>query len=345
VDSSKLFLDQASQLFERAVTGVMKKCSLLYFTYADFEEQNMKFEKVHKIYQDFLAVQAADPTLAYVQYMKFCRRAEGIKAARTVFKMAREDERSNFHVYVAAALMEYYSSKDKNVAFRIFDLGLRKFSSSPEFILAYLDYLSHLNEDNNTRVLFERVLTAGTLEPRDSLEVDKSHVHIILTNLNLKVWNKFLEFETNIGDLASVVKVEKRRAGILEEAGLAVGENRHTIQVKGDMTREQFLVMEWFPGDRPVQVHEPAAPHPDRAAEHRLLLPLPGRRLWLRPPLLQARRRGRRQQRGRREPGRRAGGHRAWCSAAGHQPDGEPLHHTKNLLFMAFWGEIFCIAD
>ena len=106
---------------------------------------------MHKIYQDFLAVQAADPTLAYVQYMKFCRRAEGIKAARTVFKRAREDERSNFHVYVAAALMEYYSSKDKNVAFRIFDLGLRKFSASPEFILAYLDYLSHLNEDNNTR--------------------------------------------------------------------------------------------------------------------------------------------------------------------------------------------------
>ena len=101
------------------------------------------------------------------------------------------------------------------VCFRIFDLGLRKFSSSTEFILAYLDYLSHLNEDNNTRVLFERVLTAGTLEPRDSLEV----------------WNKFLEFETNIGDLASVVKVEKRRAGILEEAGIAVGENKHTIQV------------------------------------------------------------------------------------------------------------------
>ena len=81
--------------------------------------------------------------------------------------------------------------------------------------MAYLDYLSHLNEDNNTRVLFERVLTAGTLEPRDSLEV----------------WNKFLEFETNIGDLASVVKVERRRAGILEEAGIAVGENKHTIQV------------------------------------------------------------------------------------------------------------------
>merc|ERR1719436_839952 len=102
---------------------------------------------------------------------------------------------------------------DKNVAFKIFDLGLRKFNNSPEFILAYLDYLSHLNEDNNTRVLFERVLTSGTLEPRDSLEV----------------WNKFLEFETNIGDLASVVKVEKRRATVLEECGLSLG--KPTVQV------------------------------------------------------------------------------------------------------------------
>jgi cleavage stimulation factor subunit 3 len=30
---------------------------------------------------------------------------------RMVFKKAREDARSNFHVYVAAALMEYYCSK------------------------------------------------------------------------------------------------------------------------------------------------------------------------------------------------------------------------------------------
>ena len=67
--------------------------------------------------------------------MKFSRRAEGVKvraspgwfsivifvplqSARTVFKKAREDERSNFHVFVAAALMEYYSSKDNKVAFK-----------------------------------------------------------------------------------------------------------------------------------------------------------------------------------------------------------------------------------
>lgn len=81
----------------------------------------------------------------YVQYMKFARRAEGIKSARTVFKKAREDIRSRYHVFVAAALMEYYCSKDKDIAFRIFELGLKKFGGNPEYVKCYVDYLSHLN--------------------------------------------------------------------------------------------------------------------------------------------------------------------------------------------------------
>lgn len=31
------------------------------------------------------------------------------------------------------------------------------------------------------------------------------------------IWNRFLEFESNIGDLASIVKVEKRRSAVLEK--------------------------------------------------------------------------------------------------------------------------------
>ena len=34
----------------------------------------------------------------FVQYMKFARRAEGISAARAVFKRAREDKKSTYHV-------------------------------------------------------------------------------------------------------------------------------------------------------------------------------------------------------------------------------------------------------
>jgi len=215
VETAKNFLEQASQLYERAISGVLRGCMLLYFSYADFEEQNMKFEKVHGIYGKLLDVTEMDPTLGYVQYIKFCRRAEGIKSARLVFKRARDDSRSNFHVYVAAALMEYYCSKDKSVAFKIFELGLKKFSNNAEYILAYLDYLSHLNEDNNTRVLFERVLSGSTITAEESINI----------------WNKFLEFESNIGDLASVIKVERRRAQVMEELGLTSGEDKNTCQV------------------------------------------------------------------------------------------------------------------
>jgi hypothetical protein len=53
---------QASQLYERAISGVLSTCALLYFAYADFEEQNMKYEKVHTIYQKYLDHQARDCT-------------------------------------------------------------------------------------------------------------------------------------------------------------------------------------------------------------------------------------------------------------------------------------------
>ncbi|XP_048024435.1 cleavage stimulation factor subunit 3 isoform X1 [Megalobrama amblycephala] len=208
MNNAKLFSDEAANIYERAIGTLLKKNMLLYFSFADYEESRMKHEKVHSIYNRLLAIEDIDPTLVYIQYMKFARRAEGIKSGRSIFKKAREDLRTRHHVYVTAALMEYYCSKsilddcytslmfeDKSVAFKIFELGLKKYGDIPEYILAYIDYLSHLNEDNNTRVLFERVLTSGSLSPEKSGEI----------------WARFLAFESNIGDLASILKVERRR--------------------------------------------------------------------------------------------------------------------------------------
>ncbi|XP_067636108.1 protein suppressor of forked [Eurosta solidaginis] len=218
--AAKIFGDECANILERSINGVLNKNALLYFAYADFEEGRMKYDKVHIMYNKLLSIPDIDPTLAFVQYMKFARRAEGIKSARAVFKKAREDVRSRYHVFVAAALMEYYCSKDKDIAFRIFELGLKRFGGSPEYVMCYIDYLSHLNEDNNTRVLFERVLSSGGLTP--SLSVD--------------VWNRFLEFESNIGDLSSIVKVERRRSAILEN--LKEYEGKETAQL---VDRYKFL--------------------------------------------------------------------------------------------------------
>lgn len=83
----------------------------------------MKYEKVHSIYNKLLAIEDIDPTLVYIQYMKFARRAEGIKSGRSIFKKAREDLRTRHHVYVSAALMEYYCSKVRRSRSSVRGLG------------------------------------------------------------------------------------------------------------------------------------------------------------------------------------------------------------------------------
>ncbi|XP_047476364.1 protein suppressor of forked-like isoform X2 [Penaeus chinensis] len=224
VNASKIFSEEAAQIYERAISGPLRRNQLLYFAYADFEESRLRYQEVHKIYQRYIEMEDIDPTLAYLQYMKFARRAEGIKSTREVFKKAREDIRTKFHIYVGAALMEYYCTKNKDIAFRIFELGLKKCPDNADYIMAYVDYLSHLNDDNNTRVLFERVLTSGQLKNEDTVGL----------------WNRFLEFECNVGDLASIVKVEKRRAHVLQK--LQEFEGKDTAQLV-----DRYKFMDLYP--------------------------------------------------------------------------------------------------
>nr|CAG4641502.1 EOG090X026K [Eurycercus lamellatus] len=199
--ASKNLAEEVAAVYERAINGPLSHNGLLYYAYADYEEGRIKYDKAHQIYTKYLEQHDIDPTLGYIQYMRFARRAEGIKSARLVFKRSRQDPRCSSHVFVAAALMEYYCTKDKNIAFKIFDLGLKRFKHQPDYLLAYVEFLTQLNEDNNTRVLFERILSSGSLTPENSLEI----------------WNRFLEFESSIGDLSSVIKVEKRRNTVLEK--------------------------------------------------------------------------------------------------------------------------------
>lgn len=50
------------------------------------------------------------------------------------------------------------------------------------------------------------------------------------------IWNKFLEFECNIGDLQSIVKVEKRRSEVLSK--IKEFEGKETAQL---VDRYRFL--------------------------------------------------------------------------------------------------------
>ena len=50
--------------------------------------------------------------------------------------------------------MEYFSAKDKNLAIKIFDLGLKRFGDKAEYVRIYMEFMSNMNDDNNTRWIF-----------------------------------------------------------------------------------------------------------------------------------------------------------------------------------------------
>jgi len=220
----KHFLDEASSLYERATQTYMKSNMLLYFAYADLQEYRSNIDKARSIYKILLnpnEVNLKDATLAYIQAMRFERRTSGIKSARAMFKSAREDSRTSHQIYVAAALMEYYCTKDNNIAYNIFNLGLKKYGQNVDYLLAYIDYMTHLNEDHNARVLFERILSPDT-------PISKACQPII--------WNEFLKFEAQVGDIQSIKKVEKRRLQLY--ADLHELEGRETLTL---IDRYKFL--------------------------------------------------------------------------------------------------------
>lgn len=205
VDLKQRLLKELVTLFERGVKGLMKYNLLIHFAYADFEEMRNDKKKALEMYSNLAELgkdnEQIDLTLVYVQWMRFTRRTEGLKAARTIFKRARDAKRVGHQIFTAAALMEYHCTKDQAIACKIFELGLKKFNTCPDFILSYIHFMNTLNEENNTRVLFERVLTTCSLQPKDTVEI----------------WNSFLEFESGIGDLSSTLKVERRRVTALNE--------------------------------------------------------------------------------------------------------------------------------
>ncbi|OCF36522.1 hypothetical protein I316_01772 [Kwoniella heveanensis BCC8398] len=130
--------------------------------------------------------------VAWIMYMRFARRAEGIKAARGVFGKARKSPYLSWHTFEASAMMEYHSNKDSAVAIRIFELGLKLFSEEVEYVIKYLQFLLSVNDDTNARALFER----------SALK--------ILPAKSRPLWDTWARYEYLYGDLSAVHKLETR---------------------------------------------------------------------------------------------------------------------------------------
>ncbi|KRX27861.1 Cleavage stimulation factor subunit 3 [Trichinella nelsoni] len=191
VDLSEKLSEEVSRTFERAMDAGMKDEYLIYFVY----KNQKRYSEVKEVLQSFIQIPNVDPTLAYIHLMQFANRTGSLALARTIFKSAREDERTKCEMYIAAAEMEYRWKKDPTISVRIYELGLKRYKNDSKFACSYLKFVMGLNEDSNTRVLFERILSSGMLNEQSAVEV----------------WNLYVEFESLVGDLATITKVNQRR--------------------------------------------------------------------------------------------------------------------------------------
>jgi Suppressor of forked protein (Suf) len=170
---------------------------LLRFTLADYYEANKQVGKATEVYEGLMHEDEPPRALACVQYMRFARRSLSVSAARKIFLRCLRNERTAWQVYVAAANMEFRAQKQSDVARGIFERGMKRFATEPGFVLAYVRFLDHLNEDVNMQVLFERVLKR--LAPDNAAPI----------------WNDFLHFTYETRDLDASERVEARHRATL----------------------------------------------------------------------------------------------------------------------------------
>ncbi|KAJ7775312.1 hypothetical protein B0H16DRAFT_1756546 [Mycena metata] len=87
----------------------------------------------------------------WINYMRLARRAQGHKTCRDVFGKARKDEYIGWEVYEAGAMTEYRCNLEDRrlVAARIFETGMKKYSSHSTYVLSHLGFLLTVNDENS----------------------------------------------------------------------------------------------------------------------------------------------------------------------------------------------------
>ena len=156
-----------------------------------------------------------EQSLVFIHYMRFARRAEkdGIVEARKIFSRARKTTPScRYHVFVAAALTEYFSNKDTKLASLIFNHGMAQFADDPDFILHYVEFLFHLNDDSSLLSSSRSRLTIKLTRSLDIRQVYERSIGVIPPERATELWSSYLYFEAMYGELSSVRALEKRRA-------------------------------------------------------------------------------------------------------------------------------------
>lgn len=145
MDWAKLYTDiggdairKAKDVYDRALEA-LPQCPLIYFGYAEMLEKKNLIEDARAVFVKLTEV--APSPLAFVHFMRFSRRAEGVTPARKVFMQAKKSPACTHHVYLAFASMEFFVNKEKQTARKVYELGLKSFIDEPEFVMSYLRFM------------------------------------------------------------------------------------------------------------------------------------------------------------------------------------------------------------
>ncbi|PPQ85136.1 hypothetical protein CVT26_004391, partial [Gymnopilus dilepis] len=130
--------------------------------------------------------------LAWIVYMRFVMRVEGLKALQSVLHRVRFDRWVTWGTYEASALMAYHGGGDKEVASRIFEDGMIPFGRVIEYVLQYLDFLISVNDKNNAQALFERA------------------VQVLGLNQARPLWECWSKYQYQCGDIETILEHVKR---------------------------------------------------------------------------------------------------------------------------------------
>ncbi|KAJ7092538.1 hypothetical protein C8R43DRAFT_1203263 [Mycena crocata] len=136
---------------------------------------------------------------AWINYMRFARRAQGHKACRDAFGKARKDPFVGWEVYEAAGVSDGISlhmDDGRSVAARIFETGMKMFGYDVAYVLSHLSFLLTVNDENNARALFERVI--GTFPPAEAKPI----------------WERWSRSQYQYDDLEAVLELERRMAEV-----------------------------------------------------------------------------------------------------------------------------------
>jgi hypothetical protein len=91
--------------------------------------------------------------------------------------------------------MELHVRKESVVAGKIFELGLARFGSNPDYIADYAGFLVAMNDDQNVRALFERAVNSLLASDKDAA---------------YPIWCMYVEYEQRYGELESLRSLERR---------------------------------------------------------------------------------------------------------------------------------------